>query len=145
MEDEEETQPLGEEDEEEEIIALTPFRTLLHRAISFLRREEEKIEQEMLDTAIEHSLDSYRESLFSADPDQERKVNLDPFVLEKDLEEECHLCLEPMKKGNLVITLPCRHLFHSPCVDDLVIHQHIVCPLCRKSIPLEASEKKSSC
>jgi hypothetical protein len=141
MEDDEEIPPLGDD---EEIITLTPFRTLLHRAISFLRREEEKLEQEMLDTAIEQSLDSYRESLFSIDPNNERKVNLNPSVLEQDLEEECHLCLEYMKKGNHVITLPCRHLFHSSCVDDLVVHQHIVCPLCRKSIPLEVSEEKSS-
>lgn len=141
MEDEEEILPLGEE---QDIIAITPFRTLLHRAISFLRREEEKLEQEMLDVAIENSLDSYRDSLFSVDSGNEWKVKLNPSVLEQDLEEECHLCLEQMKKGSHVITLPCRHLFHSSCVDDLVIHQHIVCPLCRKSIPLEVAEEKSS-
>lgn len=139
MEDDEEIPPT-----EEDMITLTPFRTLLHRAISFLRREEEKLEQEMLDAAIENSLDSYRESLFSIDPDNERKVNLSSSVLDQDLEEECHLCLENMKKGNQVITLPCQHLFHSYCVDTLIIHQHIVCPLCRKSIPIEVSEEKSS-
>lgn len=141
MENEEEILPL---EEEQDIIAITPFRTLLHRAISFLRREEEKLEQEMLDVAIENSLDSYRESLFSIDAENERKVKLHPSVLDEDMEEECHLCLEHMKKGNHVIILPCRHLFHASCVDDLVIHQHIVCPLCRKSIPLEVSEEKSS-
>ena len=129
---------------EEDIITLTPFRTLLHRAISFLRREEEKLEQEMLDVAIENSLDSYRESLFSIVPDNERKVNLNSSVLDQDLEEECHLCLENMKKGNQITTLPCQHFFHSSCVDALIIHQHIVCPLCRKSIPIEISEEKSS-
>jgi hypothetical protein len=139
MEDDEEIPPL-----DEDIITLTPFRTLLHRAISFLRREEEHLEQEMLNAAIENSLDSYRESLFSNDPDKVRKVNLNSSVLDQDLEEECHLCLENMKKGNHVITLPCQHLFHSSCVDALIVHQHIVCPLCRKSIPIEVSEEKSS-
>lgn len=131
-------------EEEVELVHITPFRTLLHRAISFLRREEEKMEQEMVHAAIENSLDSYRESLFSIQPNPERKINLNPSVLENDLEEECHLCLENMKQGNQVITLPCRHLFHSSCVEQLIVHQHIVCPLCRRSIPLEVSEEKTT-
>lgn len=137
MENDEDLLPPAEED----IITLTPFRTLLHRAISFLRREEEKIEQDMLDAAIEHSLDSYRESLFTVD--SERKVSINSSILDRDLDDECHLCLETMKRGDDVMVLPCQHLFHSSCVKELIIHQHIVCPLCRKSIPIEVSEEKS--
>lgn len=134
------------EEEEEEILdetRMTPFRTLLHRAISFLRHQEELIEQEMLNTAIENSMDTYRETLFVVD--NNRKLSLDPFILKEEKEDECHLCLENMKIGDEVIQLPCQHLFHSPCVHELVIHQHITCPLCRKSIPLEKSEEKSKC
>jgi len=133
-----------EEDEEEVPIEeiMSPFRTLLHRAISFLRHEEEKLEQEMINTAIEDSLDTYRNSLFTLD--QEMKINMTPSILENDSEDECHLCLEDMKKGDNVIILPCQHTFHSQCAQELVSHQHIVCPLCRKSIPIEKSEEKSS-
>jgi len=138
MENDEDLLPSTEED----IITLTPFRTLLHRAISFLRREEEKLEQDMLDAAIENSLDSYRESLFTID--SERKVNINSSVLDRDLDAECHLCLETMKQGSEIINLPCQHMFHSSCVDELIIHQHLVCPLCRKSIPIEVSEEKST-
>lgn len=123
---------------------MTPFRALLHRAISFLIREEEKLEQEMIDVAIENSLDSYRDSLFSVDHHTERKVKINSSVVENDMEDECHLCLDTMKKGENVFILPCQHTFHTKCVDELVVHQHIVCPLCRKSIPLEIMEEKSS-
>lgn len=123
---------------------MTPFRALLHRAISFLIREEEKLEQEMIDVAIENSLDSYRESLFSVDPHTERKIKVNSSLLENDMEDECHLCLENMKQGENVSVLPCQHTFHTKCVDEMVVHQHIVCPLCRKSIPLEVMEEKSN-
>lgn len=130
-----------EEQVNEEII--TPFRTLLHRAISFLQHQEEHLEQEMLNTAIENSLDSYRESLFTVCHDDERKVNLTTSLLQED-HEECHLCLEDLKKGDCVMVLPCSHLFHAPCIQQLVIHQHIVCPLCRRSIPLERSSPETT-
>lgn len=120
---------------EEELI--TSFRTLLHRAISFLQREEENLEQEMIDVAIENSLDTYRESLFTTD--HNRRVSLNPSILEQDMEDECHLCLENMKKGDHVIILPCKHTFHSLCLHELVVHQHIQCPLCRNTIPIGTS------
>lgn len=129
-------------EEEEEVVDETMFRTLLHRAISFLQHQEEFIEQEMLNTAIENSLDSYRENLFVVD--DQRKVNLNPIVLKEEKEEECHLCLENMRVGEEVMILPCQHLFHSQCVNELIIHQHITCPLCRKSIPIEKSEEHCS-
>jgi hypothetical protein len=44
-----------------------------------------------------------------------------------------------MRAGDPVIVLPCGHTFHSPCIDNLVVHQHMVCPLCRKPIPVERS------
>ena len=125
-----------ENEEVEEPIALTPFRVLLHRAISFLRREEEAWEQEMLQAAIQNSMETYHETLFVAQP--ERKISIHASVLDMDRDEECHLCLENMKQGDQVIILPCEHVFHAPCVDELISHQHLVCPLCRETIPTEA-------
>lgn len=131
------------EDEDEVIVETTMFRTLLHRAISFLQRQEELIEQEMLNTAIENSMDTYRENLFVVDDN--RKLNVDPIILTEEQEDdECHLCLENMKIGDEVIQLPCQHMFHFPCINELIIHQHITCPLCRKSIPIEKSEEKTN-
>lgn len=124
----------------EEELLLSSFRSLLQRAVVILWRDEDHVEQEMINTAIEHSMDTYHESLFSLDPD--RKTNLPPSVLTEDMEDICHICLDPMKKGDLVRTLSCQHVFHSTCVDELVVHQHIVCPLCRKSIPIEKLETK---
>lgn len=124
-----------DDDEVEQIIS--PFRSLLHRAISLLWNEEQKMEQDMLNMAIENSLDTYHESLFVVN--DQWKTTLPSITLEEDREEECHLCLEEMKKGDIVIVLPCNHIFHSQCTNELVTHQHVVCPLCRKSIPIEKS------
>lgn len=121
------------EEEEDEHDAPTPFRLLLHRAISFWQREEERWEQEMLRAAIENSLISFQES-----PPPERKpVILPSSVLESDQDGECHLCLEDLKQGDRVAVLPCRHFFHSGCMEELVSHQHLLCPLCRELITTE--------
>lgn len=125
-----------DDDEEEQFIS--PFRSLLHRAISLLWHEEQKIEQEMLDTAIQNSLETYHDSLFIED--DQWQITIGPSILEKDVGDECHLCLEYLKKGDRVILLPCQHVFHSPCINELITHQHVLCPLCRRSIPIEKKE-----
>ncbi len=137
MEEEEEHIPSPLQEPE----ALTPFRLLLHRAISFLQREEEQWEQEMLRTAIENSLETFQESLFVPEPER-KPVVLPTSVLEADRDEECHLCLENLKMGDQVATLPCRHCFHVACVEELIHHQHMLCPLCRE--PITTTENETS-
>lgn len=119
--------------------SISAFRLLLHRAISVLWQEEAQWEQELLNAAIEDSLNTYthtnHETMFSSDP--HRKIKLNETDLTSDTNEECHLCLEDMRMGDKVIILPCRHFFHSSCIRELVEHRHVVCPLCRQSIPIE--------
>lgn len=130
------------EDEDEMIVFdnghSVPFQYFLHRAVSFLRRQNDMWEEDMLNTAISESMDTYREKLFSVD--DRRRVDLNSVVLEEDMAEECHLCLEAMKKGDSAIHLPCGHSFHSQCIHEMIIHQHVVCPLCRRPIPIEKME-----
>ncbi|CAN6482189.1 unnamed protein product [Victoria cruziana] len=49
--------------------------------------------------------------------------------------EECAVCLEHFKVGELTVHLPCSHYFHSACVIPWLKTQSI-CPCCRKQILL---------
>ncbi|OEL12634.1 hypothetical protein BAE44_0026346 [Dichanthelium oligosanthes] len=43
----------------------------------------------------------------------------------------CSVCLEEVRGGEMVRSLPeCRHLFHVGCIDPW-LHSHVTCPLCR--------------
>lgn len=47
--------------------------------------------------------------------------------------ETCRICLSTFKSEDIVKVLPCKHMFHSICVDRwLTINR--LCPLCRRSI-----------
>lgn len=112
---------------------MSTFRALLRRTVSLLRQEEELLEQQMVNAAMQESMDTYHDSLFREDPT--RTINIEPSPKLDDEPQTCHVCLEQMVKGDLVVALPCQHSFHPPCIQQLVVHQHLACPLCRKTIP----------
>lgn len=47
--------------------------------------------------------------------------------------KECIICLDTFIKDEIVITLSCSHIFHSPCLEKW-ISQSTTCPLCRSII-----------
>lgn len=130
-----------EEHEDDDETIMSSFRALLRRTISLLRREDEMLEQQMIDTAIEDSLETYHGSLFVVDPN--RKLGIPPTIKQEGQEETCQVCLECMRIGDLVVALPCKHSFHPSCAEGLVVHQHIACPLCRESIPIEICRQET--
>ncbi|KAJ6684705.1 NEP1-INTERACTING PROTEIN-LIKE 2 [Salix purpurea] len=45
----------------------------------------------------------------------------------------CSICLQEFQQGEMVCSLPpCRHIFHSSCINEWFIG-HSTCPLCRKT------------
>ena len=40
------------------------------------------------------------------------------------------ICLEKLAEGNLVRHLPCRHTFHTSCIDQWFRSQRYTCPIC---------------
>lgn len=55
---------------------------------------------------------------------------------------ECCICTDVFKKGEKVKKVPlCRHIFHSPCIDNwfkIKIEQEIQrCPLCNTEITVD--------
>ncbi|KAI8646394.1 hypothetical protein BD408DRAFT_380428 [Parasitella parasitica] len=48
-----------------------------------------------------------------------------------DENEECIICLETYQEGDVLRKLPCRHEFHSTCVDTWLITRRKYCPICK--------------
>ena len=66
----------------------------------------------------------------------------DPYLLTKNLEQDCCMCQESLSKGQSVITLPCFHTFHTSftnskgeCVGiEKWLATSTLCPLCKQSM-----------
>lgn len=50
--------------------------------------------------------------------------------LEEDLEDQCSVCFCGMEKGEVIIILPCDHIFHKGCLAEWLSKEK-VCPLCK--------------
>jgi len=55
---------------------------------------------------------------------------------------ECTVCLDPFKPTDLVVGLPCRHLYHQTCVLPW-LQQHNTCPDCRGTVIDQAAETRA--
>jgi Ring finger domain len=56
----------------------------------------------------------------------------EPFKMQNE-QEECAICKEDLSEGQMVKTLKCRHIFHSPCVNEW-LNIRKCCPLCQQNI-----------
>merc|ERR1739848_328428 len=52
-------------------------------------------------------------------------------------EQNCSICLESFRSGELLTQLPCRHFFHVDCV-AVWFQQSTRCPLCRSGCHVTA-------
>uniref|UniRef100_T1J8S5 RING-type domain-containing protein n=1 Tax=Strigamia maritima TaxID=126957 RepID=T1J8S5_STRMM len=50
-----------------------------------------------------------------------------------DVEKNCVICLEEQKCKQAVKDLPCKHVFHSECIDNWLLANYN-CPLCRTDL-----------
>lgn len=53
----------------------------------------------------------------------------------------CAICLEEWTGGDVAAEMPCKHRFHSKCVEEW-LGIHATCPLCRYEMPVEEEEKE---
>lgn len=61
----------------------------------------------------------------------------------KDLELQCPVCQDPYAVGSTAVRLPCRHVFHDPCLERWLSHRH-TCPVCRFELPIEGTEHEAT-
>ncbi|KFK43661.1 hypothetical protein AALP_AA1G156600 [Arabis alpina] len=53
----------------------------------------------------------------------------------------CPICLDEWSKGDVAAEMPCKHKFHSKCVEEW-LGKHATCPLCRYEMPVEEKEEE---
>ncbi|CAO3634949.1 unnamed protein product [Mucor hiemalis] len=62
------------------------------------------------------------------------KLPVHSFHREKDIPiDECIICLEEYSEGEIIRTLPCKHLFHSTCIQAWLNRKHF-CPICKYDV-----------
>lgn len=44
--------------------------------------------------------------------------------------EDCRVCLCPLEEGEDVRLLPCKHLYHGPCIERWLTGSRSSCPMC---------------
>uniref|UniRef100_A0A0N5A9D5 RING-type domain-containing protein n=1 Tax=Syphacia muris TaxID=451379 RepID=A0A0N5A9D5_9BILA len=54
-------------------------------------------------------------------------------VGDKELDADCPVCIDPYQTGDIIRSLPCKHVFHKTCV-DLWLLEHRTCPMCKSDI-----------
>ncbi|RUS77289.1 hypothetical protein EGW08_014953 [Elysia chlorotica] len=62
----------------------------------------------------------------------QRTVNVGDKELDGDF-DQCAICIEPYKDGDIIRLMPCRHVFHKSCVDPWLL-DHRTCPMCKLDI-----------
>jgi hypothetical protein len=68
-------------------------------------------------------------------------------TLEEDFENNCAICQDSMRQGELVrkITV-CSHQFHRSCIDNWLLNSSVLCPTCRHDIrePTRAASSRNT-
>ena len=60
--------------------------------------------------------------------------NIPPRKMESsDGEQQCSICQEEIEVGESIKILPCKHHFHTDCIDHW-LSMHADCPVCRKNV-----------
>ncbi|KAJ2766474.1 hypothetical protein IWQ57_004345, partial [Coemansia nantahalensis] len=55
------------------------------------------------------------------------------LAAEADGKLECGICMDEYSAGDMVLTLPCKHLYHEECIDHW-LKMNGTCPICRTRI-----------
>lgn len=64
-------------------------------------------------------------------------------TLDQDTEENCSICQDRMRQGEITRTLTvCTHTFHKSCLDNWLLHSSVRCPSCRHDIRDPAPESR---
>lgn len=62
------------------------------------------------------------------------KIKESEYILEEDLDHDCVISLDSLKKGSNVIKLCCGHIFKSESIIDYLSKYNYKCPVCRREL-----------
>ncbi|KAK0643469.1 hypothetical protein B0T16DRAFT_459609 [Cercophora newfieldiana] len=128
------------------------FASGLHEILASLLNPQAAVHGDAVYT--QEALDRIITSLMEANPssnaappasqtaiDRLEKKKIDDAMLGPEGKAECTICIDELKKGDEVTSLPCTHWFHGECV-ILWLKEHNTCPICRA--PIEGGQSSSS-
>ncbi|XP_022740524.1 E3 ubiquitin-protein ligase RING1-like [Durio zibethinus] len=72
-------------------------------------------------------------------PASKASIEAMPRIKVKGTGNDCSICLEEFKVDEEAREMPCKHLFHSGCVEKW-LQIHGSCPVCRFLMPSEEAE-----
>lgn len=61
---------------------------------------------------------------------------IDADVCSERIDPLCSICHDSFAAGDIVLKLPCRHMYHESCVISW-LESHNTCPLCRHTMPVQ--------
>ncbi|VDK88543.1 unnamed protein product [Onchocerca ochengi] len=81
-----------------------------------------------------HAKDRLQRRLFNAAKKALARIPTRPLRIgDKELDTDCPVCIDPYRTGDIIRSLPCRHIFHKTCVDPWLL-EHRTCPMCKSDI-----------
>ncbi len=92
------------------------------------------LDELLYERILEQSLESHQAELFNKTNDF--VLEIDTKIYESDQKINCFICYNDICKGERVYELDCQHFYHDQCLLEAVSHQHTLCPVCRKSLPV---------
>ncbi|TQV96609.1 hypothetical protein V2A60_003005 [Cordyceps javanica] len=99
--------------------------------------------QEALDRIVSTLMEANSQSTAAPPASEQGLASLPRKTIDEDLKSEdgnteCSICIDGMKVGEVVVSLPCNHSFHEECVVAW-LKAHNTCPVCRA--PMEQNER----
>lgn len=67
-------------------------------------------------------------------PDYVARLPLLPFLAKEGVNGDCVICLESFVEDEEVLQLPCKHLYHAPCVTRWLVERKRICPICKRDV-----------
>lgn len=65
--------------------------------------------------------------------DDKELEKIESKILDKKIDDNCSICLEPYKEGDDVSILICSHIFHKNCIEPYFKEYSHKCPNCKQS------------
>jgi hypothetical protein len=66
--------------------------------------------------------------------DEDDLKTLKTYKLEDNLDINCTICIENMKKNETILELKCSHTFHCDCIKQYLENYNYKCPICREEV-----------
>ena len=107
-------------------------RRIARRLISRTMAMEDQIFEEDTNIAIRISMREYKPQTKTTTREEIDRTF--PEFKARHQKDKCTVCLEHLKRGDLMRQLPCHHYLHSECLVGWFTNGTTVCPVCRYEV-----------